>query len=171
MQKEYERWYKSLSSEQILAYNRITSLKKKAGARISLLKDPNLPARPLSSYMRFCNDARKTLPKGLTVQQQAKELGRMWAELPQSKKEVYEAAATKEMQEYREKMATLKPKTKTINWQSVLKPKKAVKKPKVKKPAKKATKKAAKKPAKKATKKATKKTTKKTKSASKKTKA
>jgi hypothetical protein len=103
MQKEYDRWYKSLSSEQISVYNRIVALENKAGARKSFLKDPNPPKHPLSSYLRFCKDVRKTLPKGLSFTEQAKELGRMWAELPQSEKDAYEVATAKEMKEYWEK--------------------------------------------------------------------
>ena len=55
-------------------------------------KDPNAPRRPQTAYMMFTNDVRKDVRldhPDTSVSDRAKIIGRMWADLEQTKKKVW----------------------------------------------------------------------------------
>merc|ERR1719392_483814 len=63
--------------------------------------------RPLSGYMLWFKDSRKTI-KGKNVAEVGKKAGEMWKSLPAEKKKVYEERATKAKTEYAAYIAKVK---------------------------------------------------------------
>ena len=73
-------------------------------------KDPKAPKKPLSGYIHFCNEIRSEITSKypeLKMTQMSQKLGQLWKELPESRRNSYNAmyAADKdryetEMEEY-----------------------------------------------------------------------
>ena len=73
-------------------------------------KDPKAPKKPLSGYIHFCNEIRSEITSKypeLKMTQMSHKLGQLWKELPESRRNSYNAmyAADKdryetEMEEY-----------------------------------------------------------------------
>ena len=75
-------------------------------------KDPNAPKRPASSYIRFSNEVREDVKIKFhltSIGDIAKKIGGMWAELEQSKKQVYQDAYNADKAQYDKDMAAYKP--------------------------------------------------------------
>ncbi|XP_064388489.1 high mobility group protein 20A-like [Halichondria panicea] len=66
-------------------------------------KDPNAPRRPQTAYMMFTNDVRKDVRldhPDTSVSDRAKIIGRMWADLEQTKKKEYQQKAQEDKERY-----------------------------------------------------------------------
>ena len=80
--------------------------------KVKILKDPDAPKRPASSYSLFCAKERVNVQqeiqtcKGSEVQ---KELGKRWAALDDKSKEVFEEEAKKDKERYEEEMRSYTP--------------------------------------------------------------
>jgi hypothetical protein len=61
------------------------------------------PKRPLSAYLRFAQDKRPELPKGITVCDQMKQIAEMWRALDLDEKRVYEQQAQQDKARYNQK--------------------------------------------------------------------
>lgn len=86
--------------------NRVAKSKKNSKPS-KPVKDPNKPKAPLSSYMRFVNEKRADIKAdnpGAGIGEVAKIAGKMWKELDEDEKKVYEKAYQKERKVYLEKM-------------------------------------------------------------------
>jgi len=74
-------------------------------------KDPNLPKRPLSSYMLWLADTRQSiadsLPEGSKVTQVMVEAGKKWKKLTKKAKGPYEKKAAELKEAYQAEMAAL----------------------------------------------------------------
>ena len=86
---------------------------KKGGLKLPTFKkpkkpvDPNCPKKPPSSYFLFTSEARPKLREehpDTKITEIAKMLGKMWKELDEDKKAVYDANAKTQKKEYEEKM-------------------------------------------------------------------
>ena len=75
--------------------------------KIKKQKDPNLPKKPNTSFILYCNDHRKKVmnknPK-LKMGGVMKELSAMWKKCSESEVQKYKDLADKAKQEYQEKM-------------------------------------------------------------------
>lgn len=84
---------KSLSLAESTALNNLPfSPGSGTPKRKKVIVDPDAPKRPLSSYIRFCNDQRDNVraqfPE-LSTQDASKKLGELWNNLPADEKEVF----------------------------------------------------------------------------------
>ena len=74
--------------------------KKKAAKKE---KDPNAPKRPLSGYMIFTGDKRKEIMAAhpeFKASDVAKECGRLWSDMNDSQKKVFNDRGAKEKEKY-----------------------------------------------------------------------
>ncbi|CAL1159570.1 unnamed protein product [Cladocopium goreaui] len=75
-------------------------------------RDPNMPKRPLSSYMLWLQDNRasivKSMPAGHKVTDVMREAGAQWSKLTAAKKKKYEKAAADAKAKYLEEMEEYK---------------------------------------------------------------
>jgi hypothetical protein len=79
--------------------------------KIKPMKDPAKPKRPTSSYLYFCQDARPKIMNKmgknntkLVLGDIAKELGKQWKALSESKRKVYDDKSKKDKDRYEEEM-------------------------------------------------------------------
>ena len=84
-------------------------IEKFIGERIKIKKrkDPNLPKRPLSSFLYFCNEYRdkvRTESPDLQMGGVMKELGKIWADLNPNKKEKFIKLAEAAKIQYNEQL-------------------------------------------------------------------
>ena len=85
---------KQLTRELNIQERQDELIEKFIGDRIKIKKrkDPNLPKRPLSSFLYFCNDYRdkvRTENPELKMGGVMKELGKIWSELEDTKKDKF----------------------------------------------------------------------------------
>lgn len=88
-------------------------LKPEKRTRVKRVKrDPNMPKRPLSSYMLWLQDNRasivKSMPAGHKVTDVSREAGAQWSKLTAAKKKKYEKAAADAKAKYLEEMEEYK---------------------------------------------------------------
>ncbi|CAE8615765.1 unnamed protein product [Polarella glacialis] len=74
------------------------------GAKVKVVKDPNQPKRPKSSYFIFLGENRdkivEGMPAGFKVTEVTVEAGKQWKGLPDAKKKPYEKKAAELKKEY-----------------------------------------------------------------------
>nr|CAG8484910.1 8274_t:CDS:2 [Entrophospora candida] len=99
--KNYEKWYNSLTVDDIKLENKHRRLRKRRGKK--LLKIPNMPKRPTSSYIYFVvknmdvNDGEKS-----TVR--VSKLAEKWRNLLDKEKKVYQDLSEKDKKRYLDEM-------------------------------------------------------------------
>lgn len=100
---------KQLTRELNIQERQDELIEKFIGDRIKIKKrkDPNLPKRPLSSFIFFCNEYRgkvRTEKPDLKMGGVMKELGKIWAELDDKKKETFIKLAETAKGQYEEQL-------------------------------------------------------------------
>jgi len=76
-------------------------------------KDPNAPKRPRTAYIFFCNDKRPKVREAnpnMRMTEVTNELGKMWKNLKESKRQKYLEQAQKDRERYTSEMNQYKPK-------------------------------------------------------------
>jgi hypothetical protein len=100
----YNVWFKSLTPEQLVIYYRIVTLRRELlSSEASSTTKKAVLKRPPTSFLRFFADMRKSRLQDLPILDQAREAARLWAELPEAEKEVYQTISKQEMEEYKKK--------------------------------------------------------------------
>ena len=100
---------KQLTRELNIQERQDELIEKFIGDRIKIKKrkDPNLPKRPMSSFLFFCNEYRgKVLAENpdLKMGGVMKELGKIWKELDDNKKEKFIKLAETAKGQYEERL-------------------------------------------------------------------
>ena len=75
--------------------------------KIKKQQDPNMPKRPKTSFILYCDDHRKKVMKKnpkIKMGEVMKELSKMWKSCSESSKKKYVDLAKKAKEEYEEKM-------------------------------------------------------------------
>ncbi|CAJ0769703.1 17421_t:CDS:2, partial [Entrophospora sp. SA101] len=99
--KNYEKWYNSLTVDDIKLENKHRKLRKRRGKK--LLKIPNMPKRPTSPYIYFVvknmdvNDGEKS-----TVR--VSKLAEKWRNLLDKEKKIYQDLSEKDKKRYLDEM-------------------------------------------------------------------
>lgn len=78
-------------------------------------KDPNAPKRPRSAYILFCNDKRpevRAQNPEMKMPKVVQELGKLWKDLKDKKKQHYLSEAAKDKERYNTEMSEYGPKNK-----------------------------------------------------------
>jgi len=92
--------------KNIVAVNK-SKQNSKGGRSSKAKRDPNMPKKPHTPYILFCDELRPIITKKdstLHPQQVVTELGKLWKGLPKDQKEKYIIEAEKQKAIYNEKM-------------------------------------------------------------------
>ncbi|KAG0838105.1 hypothetical protein G6F18_004646 [Rhizopus arrhizus] len=76
--------------------------------KLPLLVDPKKPKRPLNAYLSYyqvLRDSKHASMEGQPVAEQAKIVGRLYKELPESEKKIYKDKANQAMEQYKKQVA------------------------------------------------------------------
>nr|CAG8574628.1 904_t:CDS:2 [Entrophospora candida] len=97
--KKYEEWQNSLTLEDIELENQHRGLKNK-----KLLKDPNLPKKPVTSYIHFVKQ-NLNVNDGESSTSRLSKLAEKWKSLSEEETEPYKNLAEKDKERYSKEIA------------------------------------------------------------------
>ncbi|KAF9259266.1 hypothetical protein L218DRAFT_1079981 [Marasmius fiardii PR-910] len=95
--KEYERWYNSLTAEQLKEAKR---LRQKGKKKLTIVPPGEQPRRPVNAYLQFLQDYRKE--RGAVGFEGAitKQAAEAWKALPESEKNAYKQRYVGALEQY-----------------------------------------------------------------------
>lgn len=97
-------------------FDKVNSEYVTSGKKDAWRRDPEKPKKPMTGFLRFIQDYKKTCAKGLKVTQITKSAGEAWKILPAEQKKLYEDAYAKDKAKYETDMQAYEASGKAAVW-------------------------------------------------------